>query len=331
MYLRIASVLVCAALVASAVWGEPGRPDRDPPSNGGVQSRGDGASSSTDDADSDPAAGSERVRRRETIRYQPSVGSELRYVCTMNGRATIRFMGEKSLVGGADMAQRVDRIEPDGMVYVSTFIQNGRAALGEKKEYHTEDRLLVAQFDALHQMHKVERVPTEEEKAAEAAGDAEDDKEEAIDLATILLYLLTSVDYHERSMGVGTKWQTTHTVIDANGKQITMGGSNELVGFLFDGKRRVAVIHSLFDIPVRGRSGTLDLQGSLACDVISEVYIDTGEIRHRRAVSNGEMKPSGSLLPIKIDISNLETVMAVVLPDQRPAAALWSPGAAGTE
>ena len=29
-------------------------------------------------------------------------------------------------------------------------------------------------------------------------------------VALTLLYLLTSVDYHERSMGVGTKWQTTH-------------------------------------------------------------------------------------------------------------------------
>jgi len=107
-----------------------------------------------------------------------------------------------------------------------------------------------------------------------------------------------------------------------------MGGSNELIGFVFDGKRRVAAIHSLFDIPVRGRSGTLDLQGSLACDVVSEVYIDTGEIRYRRAVSNGEMKPSGSLLPIKIDISDLETVMGMILPDQRPATALFQPSAA---
>jgi len=331
MLLRTVSVLACLALVGGAVWSEPGRPDRDPPPNNGVQSRGEGTPSGTDGADSDPSASAERVRRRETIRYQPPVGSEARYVCTMNGRATIRFMGDKPLVGGADMTQKVERLDPDGMVYVSTFIQNGHAALGDKKEYRTEDRLLLAQFDALHQMHKVERVPTDEEKAAQAAGETEDDGEEAIDLATILLYLLTSVDYHQRSMGVGTKWQTTYSVIDANNKQITMGGTNELVGFVFDGTRRVAVIHSLFDIPVRGRSGTLDLQGSLACDVISEVYVDTGEIRYRRAISNGEMKPSGSLLPIKIDISNLETAMGMVLPDRRPATALWSPEATGTE
>ena len=92
------------------------------------------------------------------------------------------------------------------------------------------------------------------------------------------------------------------------------------------------ITNSIFTGPVSFAGASfdqpLDLQGSLACDVVSEVYIDTGEIRYRRAVSNGEMKPSGSLLPIKIDISDLETVMGMILPDQRPATALFQPSAA---
>jgi len=259
-------------------------------------------------------------RRRETLRYRPAAGVELRYACEMNGRAEIRFMGNKELTGSADLRQKVARVDENGLVHVATHIENGITAIGDEKEYETKDTILVAQFDSFHQMHRVDRIRSEEDKE-----DDEEENDDRLDLGTILLYLTTSVAYRDRSIGEGSKWDAEYRVIDTHGQEIPMAEHNEFVTFLYDGPRRIAVIKSLFEIPIRGRAGSIRLKGSLECDVISEVYVDTGGMRYRSAMCNGKLKPDGGVLPLKAEIKNLNAVLGICGPDGVAVEPLYNP------
>jgi len=313
--------MLAVALAAGSAWAQ-GRPSGDPgadpkqgqqppgqPDTSGVAPRSvPGPETAAEDA-----AG-EHVRRREDITYRPTIEERQDFDCRLIGSMEALILGKESLNAKATILSKATAQNADGTVRVAYKIVDGLCDIGGKqKTVGKKDTILYADFDPRHQMLKVENANSTEVP--------EDGKKDKLDLGTILLYVCTSVAFHERSMGEGTHWSAEYQTIDANGRKLRMSGEHDLVEFLPDGDRRVAVIHSVLTIPVMGKAGSFDVAGKLDCDVLSEVYVDTGELRYRRAVCSGTLH---SL--VALDIPRLEAWVRL-LRDGQPVASLHEPDA----
>lgn len=260
-----------------------------------------------------------RLRRREPIRFNPPPDCEHRFACAISGQLKASFWGRHQVRGEATMLRKVLLVDPaNDLVRISTGLESGTCRVDNTAKRVGGEPPLLCDFDSRHRLLRVGKsgdpVDTEEVSAASI-----------LDLGSVMMFLFYSVPFHVRTAGVGTAWDAEYSCIDVNGNSVTLSGSHELVAFMFEGSRRVAVIRSDLQIPVYGKINQYRLSGTLQCKVISEVYVDCGGLRYRDSLGAGTLKASGGIISVDVDVSDLRNTLRLILPTGRPAEPLFDP------
>ena len=256
-------------------------------------------------ADAQGAASARRERRRENIEYRPPVGAEYALAASMKGE-----------VAGSDISAEsafhtiVERIDKDGLVYARMHLTPGKCQAGSGVYDTDTGAEWMAVFDSRHILQRVELITPPREGQVGA--------DEVLDLASVMMYVFFSVAYHVRSAGVGTVWNADYSTIDMNGRKLYVHEKSRLVRFLWEGDRRVALIESTCDVPIRARLRGVQVAGTVNSRIVSEVYVDTGEIRYRRSVGDGPLTARAGGFSVDIDVDDLVSVLRATTPDGRP-------------
>ncbi|HOS93767.1 MAG TPA: hypothetical protein PLQ54_10675 [Armatimonadota bacterium] len=260
-----------------------------------------------------------RLRRREPIRFNPPPDCEHRFACAVSGQLKASFWGRHRVRGEAVMLRKVLEVDPArDLVQVSTGLESGICRVDDTAKQVGGEPPLICDFDARHRLLRVS-------KSGDPAGTEEVASASILDLGSVMMFLFYSVPFHVRTAGVGTAWDAEYSCVDVNGDAVTLSGSHELIAFMFEGGRRVAVIRSDLQIPVYGKINRYRLSGTLQCKVISEVYVDCGGLRYRDSVGAGTLKASGGIISVDVDVSDLRNTLRLILPNGSPAEPLYDP------
>ncbi len=251
------------------------------------------------------------ARRREEIVYALEVGTEDRYLWEASGDFKATGQGTQRVDLTATMVREVIGTDDEGITTIRTYVAEGEANVKPNVTDLAQCLPLVAKFDARHRLQSVE-----EEDGPKAKDDM---ARMARDLSSVVMYVFYSVPFHVRSARVGTDWEDECEIIDVKGRMLRLSGIHELIAFHYDGPRRVAVIESTCLIPVRGEIAGYKIAGKAECEVLSEVYIDTGALRYRRAVTNAELAARGGVLSGHVWLDDLGTTIRLLGPDGKPA------------
>lgn len=260
-----------------------------------------------------------RLRRREPIRFNPPPDCEHRFVCAITGQLKASFWGRHRVRGEAVMLRKVLHVDPAGdLVRISTGLESGTCQVDDTVKQVGGEPPLICEFDSRHRLLRVS-------KSGDPAGTEEVSPASILDLGSVMMFLFYSVPFHVRTAGVGTAWDAEYACVDVNESAVTLSGSHELIAFMFEGDRRVAVIRSDLQIPVYGKINQYRLSGTLQCKVISEVYVDCGGLRYRDSVGAGTLKASGGIISVDVDVTDLRNTLRLVLPTGQPAGPLYDP------
>lgn len=252
--------------------------------------------------DGDSEGGAVRARRRELIRFAPAPDSEQHFDCTLSGELKVPFWGSHGMDGTWTMTRKVLDVDANGdQIRTSMTFDSGTCKVAGTTATIAKQPPLVCIYDTRHRLLQMD--PTDIPPDTHGM-----DGDDIITLSGILVLLCETVPYHVRSAKVGTEWVDDYECRDVNGRRVRVSGTSVLVAFVDDGDRRVGVIESKLQIPVTGGVAGAHLIGRLECHVLSEVYVDDGQLRYRDMLAEGTLAAGTA----NVDVDDLHTTLAAV-------------------
>jgi hypothetical protein len=250
-----------------------------------------------------PASTHGYIRRREVLAFRAEEGRDQRLHCTMTGS-----VAGMALDADAEFMTHVNTVDDEGVGCLSVMMGDGKAKVGGTRYDTKVGAVWKACFDPLYRILRVQLDKAPDPNLPVASDDV-------TALGSILLYQFFSVAYRERSVGPGTTWKEEYRTEDVDGKSLRVEGDHELLEFVFDGHRRVAVIHSTVRVPVYTTVSGVTVGGAVNNDVLSEVYVDTGEVRYRESTGDGPLNALAGPFSVNVNVKDLHVVLREVLED----------------
>lgn len=217
------------------------------------------------------------------LRFRPPEGYERVVRCDLEGTADVSAVGKNLPVfGELVMRERYRAYEPDRGTLTAIEILDGRAGI------ETGGQSFTASVRTKGQTAEV--YLDERGRIAEVVKPLRVDDPEAVDFASVVMYILSGAIYPEEPVDPGDIWAVDHDSYRLDGPPITFAGRSELRGVEVQDGRTIAHTLTKLRFTIGTQFLNLRISGEILDEIESRVDLATGIAVSRTCRARGVLR-----------------------------------------